>query len=401
MIYVILGTMGEYIKMFPVMKLFDQQNIDYKLIHTCQHYGIIEKNRKRFKARKPDIYLTLKKKDLANIWEFLLWAPRVLFNARKLPITKNDFVIVQGDAESTLLGFIIGKFFRAKIAHVEAGIRSGDFLEPFAEEIIRTVVSRFSDVCFCPSEKNAKTIKGKKRVFVTNGNTVLDSARLAHCSKPSLEIEKLKKKRPIYITIHGDYSYAVYSSVIDDKCKAICVNRSIVSDKPMKYTVNGIRSKLNPPIIYITSRLENGKMGVIDRMIELIREDKVQYKVVVQGNGVHLPKYREDTQDIKDKIEFAGAVSNIKYNQQDIVIGVGRVYLEGKMSGCRCIIANDTIFMGDNEDDRKEWNYNSKGLEKVTKENLYTKLVDVLKEEPILPDYTVMKMAEDYLELWG
>lgn len=184
------------------MKLFDKYNIDYKFIHSCQHYRIIEKNRKKFGIKKPDVYLTKKEKDLANFREFLFWAPRVLFNARKLPIKKDDYVLVQGDAESTLLGFLIGKYFRAKIAHVEAGERSYDFFEPFPEEIIRVIVSRFSDVCFAPYQKAVDNLKEKKGVYNTHGNTAFDSARWALKFQPSQKIKKLVGLEYVLFLIH-------------------------------------------------------------------------------------------------------------------------------------------------------------------------------------------------------
>lgn len=194
--------MGEYTKMLPIMQLFDKHGVNYKFIHTCQHYGIIENIRKKFKGKKPDIVLTLKKKDLANIKEFIPWAIRVLFNARKLPIKKNDFVIVHGDAESTLLGFLIGKFFRAKIVHVEAGFRTNNFLEPFPEEIIRTIVDRFANICFCAYKELAKNIKGKKVIIITDENTILDTLRSALKIKPSSKIKDLRKKQYVLFTLH-------------------------------------------------------------------------------------------------------------------------------------------------------------------------------------------------------
>lgn len=203
MIYIIIGTKGQFMKMFPVMKLFDKIGIDYKFIHTCQHYGIIERNRKRLKVRKPDAYLTFKKEDLKNIWEFLCWAPKVLFNARRLPITKDDFIIVHGDAESALLGLIIGKYFRAKIAHIEAGMRSGSYLEPFPEELTRTIVDLFSDFCFCPYEEDAKQIKSKRvKKIVTNGNTVFDAVKIALEYPPTKKIKRIMKGKLVPFLIH-------------------------------------------------------------------------------------------------------------------------------------------------------------------------------------------------------
>lgn len=202
MIYIIIGTKGQFLKMFPVMKMMDKEHIPYKFIHTCQHYGIIEENRKRLGVRKPDIFLTMKKKDLANIWEFIAWAPQVIWNARKLSIKKGDYVINHGDAESTLLTFIIGKLSGATNVHIEAGLRSYNLLEPFPEEITRIIVSRFSEICFCPYQKDADTLRGKKNVFITKGNTVYDSVRDALTFQPSQKIISLFNKRYALFLIH-------------------------------------------------------------------------------------------------------------------------------------------------------------------------------------------------------
>lgn len=202
MIFIILGTKGQFMKMFPLMKMFDKEGIDYKFIHTGQHYGIIEDNIKRFNVRKPDIYLTIKKEDLKNIWEMARWFPKVLWNARTLPIKKSDWVIIHGDAESTLLGFLIGKYFRANIAHVEAGYRSGNILEPFPEELIRRVVDKFATVAFVPYPEFVSHIKNKQSAIVTNGNTVFDSVKYALDAKASETAKKLMKKPYVVFLVH-------------------------------------------------------------------------------------------------------------------------------------------------------------------------------------------------------
>lgn len=202
MIYIIIGTTAEYLKMFPIMKLFDQNKIDYLLVYTEQHHNLIEKDTKRLTSRQPDIYLTSQKNNLESIGKFLLWILKVLFNGRKLPIKKNDYVIVHGDAISTLLGLIIGKLHRAKVAHVEAGKRTFNLLSPFPEEITRIIVSRFSDICFATSEKEVKNIGKKKNVYLTNGNTVFDSVKTALKLKPSTEIKKLEKTKYVLFLIH-------------------------------------------------------------------------------------------------------------------------------------------------------------------------------------------------------
>jgi len=189
--------------MFPVLKRFDEEKIPYKFIHTCQHYGIVEENRKLFGVRKPDLYLTLKEKDLRNIWDMIVWAIKVLWKARKLPIRRNDYVIVHGDTESTLLGLLIGLYYKSIVVHIEAGLRSGDLLEPFPEEIIRRIVSRFSRICFCPTIRDAAHLNARnKKIIVTYGNTIFDSVTYALNLIPSKNIKLVSKLKFTVFLIH-------------------------------------------------------------------------------------------------------------------------------------------------------------------------------------------------------
>jgi UDP-N-acetylglucosamine 2-epimerase (non-hydrolysing) len=202
MIYIILGTKGQFIKMFPLMKLLDAHRITYRYIHTSQHYGITRENAKLLNVRQPDMYLSKKKKDLRNVWDFLRWAPEVLWNGIKLPIKPKDYVINHGDTESTFLTLCITKFFRAKMVHIESGMRSGTYLEPFPEEIIRSLTDRFSDFRFAPYKKDARQLSGLGKVVITNGNTGFDAVRLALNEKPSSRIRLLNKKPYILFLVH-------------------------------------------------------------------------------------------------------------------------------------------------------------------------------------------------------
>lgn len=202
MIYIILGTKAQFIKMFPVMKCLDQLGVKYKFVHTGQHYGVNLKNMKRLGIEKPDVYLTRKKKDLANLKELLFWVPKVFWEARKLKMKPGDYVVIHGDTESSVLGAMIALFFRAKIVHVEAGLRSGDLLNPFPEEINRRIVSLFANICFCPTKKDAQNIKGKKQIYVTDGNTLFDASALALKIKPSNRIKPYLKEKYVLFLFH-------------------------------------------------------------------------------------------------------------------------------------------------------------------------------------------------------
>jgi|SRR6188474_2297571 len=59
-IAVVTGTRPEIIKMYPIIKLFDSKSIDYKYIHTGQHYDydLFLKFIEEFEIRKPDVYVS-------------------------------------------------------------------------------------------------------------------------------------------------------------------------------------------------------------------------------------------------------------------------------------------------------------------------------------------------------
>ena len=202
MIYIIIGTKGQFIKMFPVMKLMDKRRIPYIFVHTSQHYRFIEDNRKRLRVRKPDIYLTVKKKDLSNIQDVLRWAPKVLWKARHLSITPRDYVLLHGDTETTFLSLLIAKYFRAKTIHIESGARTGNLFEPFPEELIRIITDRFSDICFSPFPEDAANLMYRDNVYYSFGNTVFDSVKYALTGKPSVKVKKLLKRRNVIFLIH-------------------------------------------------------------------------------------------------------------------------------------------------------------------------------------------------------
>src|ERR1044071_4218400 len=98
-IAVVTGTRPEIIKMYPIIKQFDSRSIDYKYIHTGQHYDydLFLKFIEEFKIRKPDIYITADVNDPLN---------QVSSIMSKIGAAMNDLrptlVLVEGDTNSVL-----------------------------------------------------------------------------------------------------------------------------------------------------------------------------------------------------------------------------------------------------------------------------------------------------------
>ena len=105
----------------------------------------------------------------------LSWVQRC---AAEIAALAKGLVVVQGDTYSALAGAHGAIAAGARLAHIEAGMRSHDPLSPFPEEMIRTFVDSSSDLLFCATQADFEDLADavnmtKKSVFVV-GNTVCD-----------------------------------------------------------------------------------------------------------------------------------------------------------------------------------------------------------------------------------
>jgi UDP-N-acetylglucosamine 2-epimerase (non-hydrolysing) len=92
---------------------------------------------------------------------------------------KPEHLIYQGDTLSIACASLAGKFSRRRprLSHIEAGIRTYNWFNPFPEEISRRIADRFSDFLFAPTELAKRNllkehVNGK---IVVTGNTVVDA----------------------------------------------------------------------------------------------------------------------------------------------------------------------------------------------------------------------------------
>ncbi|WP_241245913.1 UDP-N-acetylglucosamine 2-epimerase [Microbacterium sp. 4R-513] len=102
------------------------------------------------------------------------WSVRHLGKIRRT-LPAGSLVIVHGDTMTTVLGTFIGRRLRVPVAHIEAGLRSGNWRHPFPEELDRRVVGRFAHIHYVPSEEAAENLAGRQNVVLTHGNTAKDA----------------------------------------------------------------------------------------------------------------------------------------------------------------------------------------------------------------------------------
>ena len=102
------------------------------------------------------------------------------------------------------MGSLVAKIYGLTLVHIESGLRSFNFFEPFPEELCRYIVSRLADIHFCPNEwcvSNLKRVAGQK--INTKQNTLIEAfwtAIQTNSNNPIVENIQ-KKNKPYYVLI--------------------------------------------------------------------------------------------------------------------------------------------------------------------------------------------------------
>ena len=145
----VLGTRPEAIKLAPLIdELRRRPGIISKVCVTAQHREMLDQVLELFQIA-PDYDLNLMRKDQTLP---LLAAAVFQELAPILQSERPDWVVVQGDTTTAAIAALGAFYQRAKVAHVEAGLRSHDKWHPFPEEINRRVAGVIADLHFAPTE---------------------------------------------------------------------------------------------------------------------------------------------------------------------------------------------------------------------------------------------------------
>ncbi|WKJ88637.1 UDP-N-acetylglucosamine 2-epimerase [Methylomonas montana] len=189
MIYVVIGTRAQLVKMAPVIRQIETRNWSITLLYTGQHQESMDDLIRDFQIQTRWHSLCQHPQEVKTILHALKWVLQlgsaiILNPVGLLPTGRpnpNDVLLVHGDTLSTLLGALLGKRLKIKVGHIEAGLRSFNLLNPFPEEIVRRITAYFSDIAFCPGEWATANLKNHKHLVKINtgSNTIADSLALA------------------------------------------------------------------------------------------------------------------------------------------------------------------------------------------------------------------------------
>lgn len=172
----IFGTRPEAIKLCPLVRRLRRQpeHFTVTVCVTAQHREMLDQVLQSF-AIVPDYDLDVMQpgQTLAGLTAKILAALEPVL-AGEQP----DLVIVQGDTTTTLVAALAAFYRRIPVAHVEAGLRTGDMAQPFPEEMNRVLTSRLTALHFAPTARAAAALLAEgtppDRVAIT-GNTGIDA----------------------------------------------------------------------------------------------------------------------------------------------------------------------------------------------------------------------------------
>ncbi len=170
------GTRPEAIKLAPLYTEFKKRQDRLQLVCcvTGQHRSLLDPVLELFEMQT-DYDLNLLKHD-----QSLFHITSGVLNGMRDVLEKEnpDLLVVQGDTTSAFAASLAAFYLRIPIAHVEAGLRSYDRLQPYPEEGNRVMISHVADLNFCPTSRAAKNLMKENipesSIFVT-GNTVIDA----------------------------------------------------------------------------------------------------------------------------------------------------------------------------------------------------------------------------------
>lgn len=208
MIHFVIGTRAQLFKMAPIMIECKERGYNWRWIYTAQHKETIEQTLKTFGLPEPDYTVVKWDTEAKTLSKMGVWLFRVmfgLFRGRKILggyTGKKHIVLTHGDTITTWWAALLGKLYRNKVMHVEAGLRSHKLFDPFPEEINRIITGRLTDYHICPGQSsvdNLKKYRGKKinTTFNTQADTI--AFGLDHCDNAEV---KMPNKKYVVVSIH-------------------------------------------------------------------------------------------------------------------------------------------------------------------------------------------------------
>lgn len=294
-IIIVLGTRPEAIKLAPLVLALKAipDKVDCKLCVTGQHRQMLDSVLELF-GLMPDMDLELMRpnQSLGTLTAGAIEKLDAYFNEEK-----PDAVVVQGDTTTVFAASLTAFYHKIPIAHVEAGLRTGNMLSPWPEEANRVLTTRLAKWHFCPTELNRDNLLKEgvpaDQIFIT-GNTVIDALfwsleklKTMPVTIPGLpgdSLEFLGERKMVLITGHRRENFG---RGFEDICNAIVELGKRFPENVFIYPVH-LNPNVREPVerIIANEKLENVFLIEPQSYLPFVALMSRSYLILTDSGGV-------------------------------------------------------------------------------------------------------------------
>ena len=337
-ILVVFGTRPEAIKMAPLVKQLKASPVfSTALCVSGQHREMLDQVLKIFDI-VPDFDLNVMKanQDLTSLTSAVLDGMRGV-----LKKYQPDLVIVHGDTATSYVAALAAFYQQIDVAHVEAGLRTGNLYAPWPEEAYRKLTGVLTKLHFSPTEQARHNLLSEGVAddqIVVTGNTVIDALKQVVKkieTEPGLQTELRDlfpylsdKRRMILITGHRRESFGQGFINI---CEAIKTLANRFTDCDFVYPVH-LNPNVQEPVTSLLGDLDNVHLSeplsylpfvyLMNRACLLLTDSGgIQEEAPSLGKPVLV--MRETTE--RPEALAAGTVKLVGANEERIVAGVAQL----------------------------------------------------------------------------
>ncbi|UZE07934.1 non-hydrolyzing UDP-N-acetylglucosamine 2-epimerase [Pseudomonas corrugata] len=195
----VFGTRPEAIKMAPLaLMLASDSRFEARVCVTGQHREMLDQVLELFELN-PDFDLQIMKpgQDLTDITVAILQGLKLVFEQ-----FKPDVVLVHGDTATTFATTLAAYYNQIPVAHVEAGLRTGNIYSPWPEEGNRKLTGALASIHFAPTNTSRENLLREgvaENLIHITGNTVIDALFEV--------VKKITVNDTVRTELEGEFSY--------------------------------------------------------------------------------------------------------------------------------------------------------------------------------------------------
>lgn len=231
-ILTVIGTRPEAIKLAPVLRAISKnKHFESRVCVTRQHTDLLDPfllslgiiANYHFENDKNKVSLHQKAAHILHQFDSVLTE------------FKPDVIVVQGDTTTAFIAALAAFYSCIPVAHVEAGLRTGDLYSPWPEEAHRCLISKLATYFFAPTlqAQNILLAEGiaAEKIWVV-GNTSIDAIKLA---RQSTKLNTGSEWRKIVVTVHRRENHG---QPLEDICQALCMIVEQFSDVRIQFLLH-------------------------------------------------------------------------------------------------------------------------------------------------------------------